>query len=1180
MFHIKGKRYFSGKIGLFVLTIGIVVGLGWNEWGTVSAEKQKDLKKNFRVAPAVRESVNIEANASPWIKLRQGKAIETDYVGSERTVKRFESGELRPTALAATDFDADGFPDLVSGYAAGNGGVLTFHKGSKEAFAPEDPAVLEGIRNGDFPVSFEKEARTVDLPVTPDFIAAGKFYPGSTLDLAVGARSSNLLLILRPGKDGEFEITGRISMPGNLTGLAAASLSLSKPYSGIAAAYQNDTDCGIAVFDGAAALDSKSFFKVKTTAPVDSMILTNPDGSTTDKDLFFTAGGELQRIGRLAAGAGEPVRIPLPVTVSDLAAGEFIRDRRAKTELAVLGDDGSVYILQNGALDRRPFTEKEMRDNFARFGRGRRQIVDSTDQENALANDWTIAEQQNLGVFAKGGGAARLTKAYVTGNETEDLMVVNPVENKIQVLFREPVYGTDRAAFTGETRVENLSFPGEIAAVQPVRLNVMGQQGIAVLEKGNLEPTPVMFVPAASFSVNSATDAVDVSPGNGICATAGAVCTLRAAVMEANALAGADLITFVGSSTHQLTVGSFNENAGAGGDLDVLQSLTITGNGSANTIVQAGTNTLNAIDKDLSINPNFNSAFATAMSGIRFQFGRNQGSYSGDGFAGAFDWEASGTGTLTVSNCIVSDSRALDGDGGGIALTNSNAGNGSFTGTALTVTNNQPSRIGLSSSFGGGIFVGTTTPVFLTNVTINNNSVNGSGGQGQGGGIFAFGPSGGGGSSFLTTSTVSNNLAPSDAGGMYATQRFDINGPTTISGNSSGRFGGGLFYNHGNVTSTISKATITGNTATTQGGGIYLGSSPTANLLNVSFSRIVGNTGGGFTGLAADAGTATATNNWWGCNTGAAAPCNTAGAITTGTVTATPYLQLRLSASPTTVVTGQPSALTASFLQNSAGSSIAASNLNVLIGLPVSWSGTGGTVSFAGGNGGGSLLDSSIQATATAAATFTAATIGAKSASATVDSGQATANLTVNKASTTASITGQSQTATTTLQSFTVFYLISVTAPGGGTPTGNVTVTDGVNSCTATVAAGQCTLTLTTVGNRTLTATYGGNADYNGSPASPGASHTVNSATAAQVSIGGRVTTADGRGIFRVRIALAGPNGQIRTATTNSFGYFRFDGVESGEIYTLSAAHREYVFAPQLVNVGDEITDLIFAALN
>jgi uncharacterized delta-60 repeat protein/uncharacterized repeat protein (TIGR01451 family) len=50
----------------------------------------------------------------------------------------------------------------------------------------------------------------------------------------------------------------------------------------------------------------------------------------------------------------------------------------------------------------------------------------------------------------------------------------------------------------------------------------------------------------------------------------------------------------------------------------------------------------------------------------------------------------------------------------------------------------------------------------------------------------------------------------------------------------------------------------------------------------------------------------------------------------------------------------------------------------------------------------------------------------------------------------------------------------SVSAAAGGTPAGNVTVSDGVNSCTASVAAGSCNVALATLGTRQLTATYAG----------------------------------------------------------------------------------------------------------
>ena len=51
---------------------------------------------------------------------------------------------------------------------------------------------------------------------------------------------------------------------------------------------------------------------------------------------------------------------------------------------------------------------------------------------------------------------------------------------------------------------------------------------------------------AATFTVNSAGDGADASPGNGSCATTGGggECTLRAAIQETNALAGTDNIRF------------------------------------------------------------------------------------------------------------------------------------------------------------------------------------------------------------------------------------------------------------------------------------------------------------------------------------------------------------------------------------------------------------------------------------------------------------------------------------------------------------------------------------------------------------------------------------------------------------------------------------------------------------
>ena len=79
---------------------------------------------------------------------------------------------------------------------------------------------------------------------------------------------------------------------------------------------------------------------------------------------------------------------------------------------------------------------------------------------------------------------------------------------------------------------------------------------------------------AATFTVNSTADGADAAPGNGVCATAAGVCTLRAAVQEANALAGPDNITFSPSLPAGATI---TLTSAAGGAISVTSDLVIRG---------------------------------------------------------------------------------------------------------------------------------------------------------------------------------------------------------------------------------------------------------------------------------------------------------------------------------------------------------------------------------------------------------------------------------------------------------------------------------------------------------------------------------------------------------------------------------------------------------------------------
>lgn len=91
---------------------------------------------------------------------------------------------------------------------------------------------------------------------------------------------------------------------------------------------------------------------------------------------------------------------------------------------------------------------------------------------------------------------------------------------------------------------------------------------------------------AATFEVDTGTDSVDADPGDGVCADADGHCSLRAAIIEANALAGEDTIELA-AGTFALTIAGTDEDAAATGDLDITDDVSIEGAGSDLTIIDA-----------------------------------------------------------------------------------------------------------------------------------------------------------------------------------------------------------------------------------------------------------------------------------------------------------------------------------------------------------------------------------------------------------------------------------------------------------------------------------------------------------------------------------------------------------------------------------------------------------------
>ena len=86
--------------------------------------------------------------------------------------------------------------------------------------------------------------------------------------------------------------------------------------------------------------------------------------------------------------------------------------------------------------------------------------------------------------------------------------------------------------------------------------------------------------------------------------------------------------------------------------------------------------------------------------------------------------------------------------------------------------------------------------------------------------------------------------------------------------------------------------------------------------------------------------------------------------------------------------------------------------------------------------------------------------------------------------------------------------------------------------------------------------------------------------TAANVSVGGRIVSANGYGIRNVIVSLTDADGTTRTARTSTFGYYNFDEVPLGTII-VSVASKRFTFAnpTQVISVSDNVSDVDFTAI-
>ncbi len=290
----------------------------------------------------------------------------------------------------------------------------------------------------------------------------------------------------------------------------------------------------------------------------------------------------------------------------------------------------------------------------------------------------------------------------------------------------------------------------------------------------------VSLIHAAAITVDTAVDELDGAAGNG-------QCSLREAIANANqdngaqadcvAGNGADVITFDASlngTAVQLSIAGTGEDANLSGDLDITADLTITGNGAANTVIDAG-----AIDRVFHVR----GAVTVTMEGVTVQNGYT--AVLGDLGGGIYNQG----GTLVIQSSHITGNYAREDIGGGVANED-----GSLTILDSTIYNNR------TDLTGGGV-LSTNRSLDTTTITteIVNTTISGNEAGNAGAGVANGSESAGNATLTITSSTITANLAgliggTNDGGGLsnhgYSTGTAVINLQNSIvAGNGSANDG-------------------------------------------------------------------------------------------------------------------------------------------------------------------------------------------------------------------------------------------------------------------------------------------------------------------------------------------------------------------------------------------------------
>jgi FG-GAP-like repeat/HYR domain len=497
------------------------------------------------------EAVSIQAagRGKPWMNMTDGRDLLTAYEGSDELRQLMARNQVQPLSLAAGDFDEDGMPDLITGYAGAGGGVITLHRGNVDSVYPNTPEARRRKADGTFSdVPFLSPARVFEATVPPSFIEAGDFNADGHQDLVIASRGDNSIYVMPGDGGGGFRSPEAIVLPGKITAMATGDVNRADGLLDLIVAVDGIQAPLLLVFEGpqGAARSNPETFELPSEA---SALTIGHLTAAPEADIAVAAGRDLLivhgRDRKLFLSDETQRRVPQARTshlsfsaaVKSMAVGYFTGE--LKPELAVLTEDGSLQIVRESGT------------------------ADGVQSTAGDQNNWDV---QTLTTNAMPTGA-ELVCVHVSSLSHDDLLVTDRTGHTMRVWMddaerRERGDVTVSAASTERSAPVTLAADGEPVAVLPMRLNSDALTDLVILRSGHSSPSVMLTTAVQTFCVTNSND----------CNNCG---SLRDAINNANGSPGADAIDFSDSFSG---VPSFHLNSALP---NITESVTLDGTSTA-----------------------------------------------------------------------------------------------------------------------------------------------------------------------------------------------------------------------------------------------------------------------------------------------------------------------------------------------------------------------------------------------------------------------------------------------------------------------------------------------------------------------------------------------------------------------------------------------------------------------